>query len=512
PPERALELLDEALPLVADGPRRADVQLLRARVQARVGTSAAAAELLVTEADRIAPLDPVRAATMTMAAVQPFFEAGRNGTGLETARRGRELAEQAGLPEMPAGLPLAMALLLCGERPRARPLLERAVDWLDAADDRWALGPVLFFGVGQAFMWMEDHERAGRILRAGIEQARAWSAPGLLPYGLLSLGELEFRGGRWAAALAAGDEAVRLSEETGQLNDIAYALSILARVEAALGREAECRAHIARSLSLIERLGADVVRTYVGAVEGLLELGLGRAEEAIAALEGMTSFLARWPGEDPAVLMWAPDLIEAYVRVGRRDDANGRLAAFEAQAVHSSSPWAHAAAARCRALVDDDEDRFREALARHEHIPMPFEAARTQLCLGERLRRAGRRVDAREHLHEALDAFDRLGAQPWAERARGELRASGERVRRRPPAATDRLTPQELQVALAIAEGASNREAAAALFLSPKTIEFHLRNIYRKLGIRSRTQLVRAVLTSPDQAPPEPALSGPDGR
>ena len=100
---------------------------------------------------------------------------------------------------MPAGLPLAMALLLCNERPSARPLLDGAVAWLDQADDPWALGPVLIFGIGQAFMWMEDHDRARRLLADGIAQARAWSAPGLLPYGLLALCELEFRTGRWAS-------------------------------------------------------------------------------------------------------------------------------------------------------------------------------------------------------------------------------------------------------------------------------------------------------------------------
>jgi DNA-binding CsgD family transcriptional regulator len=493
-PDRAQELLGEALDLAAEPGLRADVQHLRALIEARSGAAAAAAALLGDEAARIEPLDPVRAAMMTMAAVQPLFEAGETATGLELARRGHALSELAGLPPMPAGLPLAMALLLSNERPTARPMLDGAVAWLDQADDPWALGPVLIFGIGQAFMWMEEHEVARRLMERGIAQCRAWSAPGLLPYGLLCLCELEFRDGRWAHAYAAGAEAVRLSDETGQINDIAYSLAVLARVEAGLGRESDCRAHLTRALEIIDRLGAEIVRGYVGSTLGLLELGLGRGEEAVAALEAVAGFLGERPAGDPAVLQWPPDLVEAQVRLGRREDAERVLETFEASARHSGSRWATAAAARCRGLLAPDdamEEPFAAALG---YDQMPFEAARTRLVLGERLRRAGRRVEARAALREALVTFSRLGAQPWAQRARTELRASGERVRRGSPTATEQLTPQELQVALEVARGSTNREAAAALFLSPKTIEFHLRNIYRKLGIRSRTELVRAML------------------
>jgi DNA-binding CsgD family transcriptional regulator len=494
-PDRAHELLGEALELAGDPRLRADVQHLRALIEARSGAALTAAELLAAEAERVEPADPVRAAMMTMAAVQPLFEAGENAPGLATARRGHELAERAGLPPMPAGLPLAMALLLCNERPVARPMLLDAVEWLDGADDPWALGPVLIFGIGQAFIWMEDHDRARRLLEGGIAQARAWSAPGLMPYGLLCLCELEFRSGRWAHAYAAGAEAVQLAAETGQVNDKGYSLAVLARVEAALGREAESRSHMASSLEIVDLLGAEIVRGYVACSLGLLELGLGRAEEAVVALEELDRFLGARPAGDPAVMQWPPDLVEAYVRLGRREDAERVLGVFEASARHSGSPWATAAAARCRGLLAPDDALDAPLAAALEHDGMPFEAARTRLVLGERLRRAGRRVEARAALREALVTFARLGAQPWAQRARTELRASGERVRRGSPTATEQLTPQELQVALEVARGSTNREAAASLFLSPKTIEFHLRNIYRKLGIRSRTELVRAMLS-----------------
>ncbi|MHB1243780.1 MAG: helix-turn-helix transcriptional regulator [Gaiellaceae bacterium] len=129
----------------------------------------------------------------------------------------------------------------------------------------------------------------------------------------------------------------------------------------------------------------------------------------------------------------------------------------------------------------------------NDTLPTPFERARTELAWGERLRRSGRRTDARRRLNSALQVFDRLGAAPWAERARGELRASGQSVRTPEQLTEDALTPQELQVAAIVAGGATNKEAAAALFLSVKTIEFHLGHVYRKLGIRSRTELARVI-------------------
>jgi DNA-binding CsgD family transcriptional regulator len=139
------------------------------------------------------------------------------------------------------------------------------------------------------------------------------------------------------------------------------------------------------------------------------------------------------------------------------------------------------------------DEHFREALAWHGDTPDEFETARTRLAYGGRLRRAGQRVRAREQLRSALEAFDVLGATPWAEIARTELDATGETARRRNVSTHDQLTPQELNVALTLAAGSTTREAAAVLFLSPKTIEYHLRNVYRKLEINSREELTIAM-------------------
>jgi DNA-binding CsgD family transcriptional regulator len=153
--------------------------------------------------------------------------------------------------------------------------------------------------------------------------------------------------------------------------------------------------------------------------------------------------------------------------------------------------------ARCRALVGPDEeavDRFEEALALHDGQARPFDLARTELVYGEALRRARRRGEARAHLRSALEVFQRLGAAPWAERAGAELRASGETARKRDPGAVSQLTPQERQIVQLVADGGTNREIGAQLFLSRRTIDYHLRNVFVKLGVSSRTELIRLAL------------------
>ena len=161
----------------------------------------------------------------------------------------------------------------------------------------------------------------------------------------------------------------------------------------------------------------------------------------------------------------------------------------------------------CRALLSDDENEanrlFTEALDAHADAARPFERARCELAYGEFLRRLRRRVEAREHLRSALDTFETLGATLWAERARVELRASGQTARKRDPSTRNTLTTQELQIARFVAEGHTNREVATQLFLSPRTIDFHLRNVYRKLGITSRTALARIDLDSESQSAQE---------
>jgi DNA-binding CsgD family transcriptional regulator len=199
---------------------------------------------------------------------------------------------------------------------------------------------------------------------------------------------------------------------------------------------------------------------------------------------------------EPNWVQETPDLVEAYVRAGRTDDAARVIEGFAARAEETRRPWTLATSARCRGLIAGESsfgDAFEEALVLHEATPSPFELARTELCYGERLRRSRRRRQAREHLRTAFVTLDRLGARPWAARAAAELAATGEHVQQADLGGLRDLTPHELQLALLVAQGATNKEASAALFISPKTVEAHLHHIYVKLGLRSRTELAHHV-------------------
>jgi DNA-binding CsgD family transcriptional regulator len=230
--------------------------------------------------------------------------------------------------------------------------------------------------------------------------------------------------------------------------------------------------------------------------EALLEVGLGRLERAVELLEASVDRVEAM-GQFDRDVMPEPELVEVLVRLGRSHQARGVLDAWVERGVPREVQLGAALAARCEGLLADDDaftPWFTDAIDRHAALEDGFGEARSRLCLGERLRRLGLRVESRRELRAALEIFERLEASPWTERARSELRASGERLRRREEA-RDELTPQELQVALQVAEGKTNKEVAAAMFLSPKTIEFHLARIFRKLGVSSRTELARRIAT-----------------
>jgi DNA-binding CsgD family transcriptional regulator len=241
---------------------------------------------------------------------------------------------------------------------------------------------------------------------------------------------------------------------------------------------------------------------------GRVDLGAGRLDAAIERLEPARAAVLELGHCEPDIAPW-PDLVEAYVRTGDLARAREVRDELEATRLGAAPLWPRAAAALCDGLLAPDDafdEHFEAALSLQERIGDRFAAARARLCHGERLRRAGRRTDAREQLRPALAAFDELGAQPWAERAGFELRASGETLRRRVAFDDEQLTPQELQIAAHVAEGKTNKEVGAALFLSHKTVESHLAHVYRKLGIHSRAELIR--LFASGEGPAGAAASG----
>ena len=499
--DRSIKLLEEAASLTEEADLRGDIALTRGRIEMWTGSPAAARRILLAAADQLEARDPAKAALMLVDAASTCFQEADPLEGMirpayQISKRAYDAARcVGGTPEAAAGGMLGVILIFRGQARDGYPLLERSVAAIQNADSMWL--QIQLIQCTGIFIYLGEYDRVRPPLERLIESARSQGAFSVLPYALGHLSDLDYRLGRWNAAAAEAAEAIDLCVELGHRFSLIYALASLARVDAARGAEAECRAHLDRAVQVsgqaVTGVGAHVVR-----ILALLELGLGRYHEAVKRLERLESAINHEAAGDeglypePGVFQYQPDLIEGYVSLGRPAEALAVLEKFEREAQDSQRIWALATAARCRGLLQKDfEPHFEEALRWHDRTPTPFERARTELCFGERLRRARRRGDARDRLRTALETFEVLGATPWAERARNELRATGETARRDYSPASAELTLQELQVAMKVAEGATNKEVAAALFLSPKTVEAHLGRIYSKLGLRSRTELSR---------------------
>ncbi len=502
-----LELLNQALEHTSDLRMRVEVLHTQGRIEMWTGSPAAARKLLLPAAESIEPLDREKAALILVDAATTCHQEGDPVEGvlqpaLKASRRAFELSNGlGGVAEAAAKGLLGKTLILLGRLQEGYPLLSQGHAFIEQADSIWLELQLAHCSV--VLLWLEEFERARASLERLINRARAISAPGALPYPLGHLSEVDFRMGRWQAAYAGAAEAAGLARELGQTNALVYALCCMAWVEAGQGRDAECKAHLAEAMTMYGPLGL-TMGAYAAAITGLLELGLRRPTAAIAAQSPLEDILAAEQMQEPALFQSLPNLIEAYVHVGDRARATAGLDLLQFQADNTNRSWAKAAAARCRGLLAEADFAvaFEEALNWHAHTPTPFERARTELCYGERLRRARRRAEARERLHAALDVFQQLGASCWVDRTQDELRATGESLDRVKTGAVEDLTVQELQIAMKVAEGATNREVATELFLSPKTVEAHLSHIYAKLSIRSRTELAHRFAGAHE---PEPA-------
>jgi DNA-binding CsgD family transcriptional regulator len=259
------------------------------------------------------------------------------------------------------------------------------------------------------------------------------------------------------------------------------------------GREAEAAQLIKAATSEVARRGDGQGLTFIHWATAVLHNGLGRYEEALAA--------AQQAGEDSLEVRLATwglvELIEAAARSGRPDLAADGLGRLSQTTAASDTDWALGVEARSRALLSDGEAAetlYRQAIEALGRTRVRVELARAHLLYGEWLRRERRRVDARDQLRTAHQLFTEFGMEAFAERARIELQATGEHARKRTVETRDDLTPQEAQISRLAADGATNQEIAAQLFISPSTVDYHLRKAFRKLGVKSRTQLARHLL------------------
>ena len=337
--------------------------------------------------------------------------------------------------------------------------------------------------------WDDDlpaaHHQFETLHRRAVERGDEHS----LPFILFHLARVELLAGDWVQARAHARDCDETTRQSGQVSERPYSFAIEALVEAHLGLVEPARARIAEGLALAGQTGAHPAGMEMLAVRGFLELSLGEVGPADQTLDRLAAEVERTGLRDPALFRFHGDAIEAKVALGRRDEARALLDDLDRLSAELERTWVQVIACRSRGLLSaalGDIEAAYEALERGlslDHLGQPFERARMLLVLGTVQRRDKKKRAAREALESALRTFRQLGAELWASRAQAELSRIGGR-----PAASG-LTPTEERVAALIASGRTYKEAADELFISPKTVQWNLSKVYRKLGIRSRAEL-----------------------
>jgi DNA-binding CsgD family transcriptional regulator len=467
----------EARLAASDARQISEIDHLLGRIWTRNGDPERAAEVLAAGAAIVAPVDPDRAALMLADAVEATIHDLDRAEGIAAEALG--LLRPGSRAEQLVQLRIGDVYGWRGRAEEASACWRRSAELADPNDpDSLRLAAEALFSAG-------DDDEAVVAGRTAIDLARAQSQDNALTQSLEFLAEAEGRRGRLLEGLAAITEKIDLVVALGQAREERYGCVEAAWIEAALGREQECRGHATRAIELDERMGMPQPRNEA---LGVLELALGRPEVAIAVLERVPLDPAVLRADAIAPRSFVPAYVEALVQVGRTSEARPISEAYAETADRSKRPLAIGLARRCQGLAEGSVEVLESSVAILGAAGNRYERARTQLCLGQLLRRRGKRADASDALKPAFEAFTAIGADGWAERARAELRVTGVAVRR-PMAAHDELTPQERTVAGLVSSGLTNREIAERLFVTTNTVETHVRHIFQKLDVSSRTQL-----------------------
>ncbi len=494
---RALNLLAaaEAGPLDELGSARVD--LLRGQIAFASGLGRDAPPLLLNAASRLEPLDLDLARETYLSAWMAALFAGRLAAGgdlLEVSRAARALPPHAGPPRTVDLVLDGLACIVTDGPAAAAPALRRAVRaFVDAditAEDAFRWGWLA--QAAASILWDDDAWRT--LLVRQVRLARAGGALDELPVMLGALGTAVAWSGDFESASALIIEAETICEVTG-----ARAAPFTAIMLASLqGRQAAAESLIEVTLTEAQSAGQGIAVAYAHWAAATLNNGLGRYEEALTA--------ARQASDDTSALhisMWAlPEMVEAAARTGDTHLATDAAERLTGYTEAGGTDFGLGIQARCQALVSgpqDAESLFREAIERLGRTKLRPELARAHLLYGEWLRRANRRTDARAQLHAAHAMLDAIGMEAFAERARRELLATGETVRKRTAEALTTLTAQEACIARLARDGLPNSEIGAQLFLSVRTVEWHLRKVFSKLGISSRRELHMALPIAADQ-------------
>jgi DNA-binding CsgD family transcriptional regulator len=509
--KRQAGALDAALGLAAmseGGPlddfQRAQLDVLRAQISFAAHRGSDAPPLLLKAANRLEGLDVRRSRETYLDALTAALFAGRLSKGvsaLEVARAARAAPRPAEPPRASDLLLDGLALLVTDGYAAGTPVVQQALNAFHGGsvpiDERlrWSW----LAGGAAGFIW--DYDNWDVITAGQVQVARDTGALTVLPLTLHARAGVHLFAGELTAAVSLVDQGEAVADATDNRGVPHSALG----VAAFRGCEPEAR-------QLIDASAQDSVARGEG-------MGLSLARWATAVLcNGLALYddafvAAQQALEDPDELWFAPwatvELIEAASRTGRTAAAWPALERLAQSTGASRTDWGRAVEARCRALVSHDEvaeTLYREAIERLLPTVLRLDLARTQLVYGEWLRRERRHLDAREQLRAADELFSEFGMEGFAERACVELRATGEHVRKRSVETQNDLTAQEEQISELVARGATNQEIAAQLFISPRTVEYHLYKVFRKLGVKSRTQLTRRVLEATSSRSPRVQL------
>jgi DNA-binding CsgD family transcriptional regulator len=480
--------------LVTDPATLAEIDSLRGNVALRAGSLREARERLIQAASRTEAVD---VATRLLAdAITACFYLCDTVTGLVAAERLESLLDSCETvsARVRAQMAIGIAQVLAGRA---------GVDWIRKAVRALTDEPHLLDDPGRpdwtiiGTLFLRESGTGRDLIRRVVDEQRARTALGALPNLLFHTARDDATSDRWRSALSSYDESIALARETGQTTDLAVSLAGLAWLQARMGRTDECKANAAEAVTLSTQHDITLAQVWAKFALGDLGLATGDTGEAIRHYLGLQSVL-RDIGFGDVDVAPGPELAEAQLRHGEPAAANQTAREYLCLAREKGQPWALARAHRAVALGTSNSGeqaaQFETALELHNHSPDLFEEARTRLSFGGALRRGKSRVAARPQLRLALEGFERLGARPWADLAANELEATGERARRGGEGRLSVLTSQETRIAQLLGTGRTTKETAAALFLSPKTVEYHLRHIYQKMGIRSRSELTEVVV------------------
>lgn len=485
--DRAALLLDRSRSLATSPATRGRVEYLRGMAQLAAGMSTDAYRIVRDAAEDLAATDPAGALQLLLFAT----EAAATAIDTDAVVSLGELALRLQVDDGPreqffVDVLAGTADLFAGRAGDGVIRLRRAITV--AAD---FTEPTLLMVAGRVAFYCGDDEAAHRLSATAVSLARDAGDVGIVPIAGARAGLADLLAGRWAQGEAAATEAVGLAEVVGQPTISGHGLACLAVHAAMRGHTERCQGYVDRALGVAAGRPMEFIEDWVRWAQGISGLAVDQPDTAYGRL-----YEIRHP---VVVVLSGLDRVESALRAGELDTAVRWTSELGDYAKAAAQPWALARAAHSRALLADmpDAERFfDEALDHHARAHRPFERARAQLDYGATLRRARRRTAARGHLKAAFDTFDALGADPWSERAQVELRACGQSVRKRDDSSRRQLTPQESQVANFVAQGLSNTDVAAKLFLSRRTIDFHLRNVFTKLGVTSRTELARVLAES----------------